>query len=355
MPFSLDLDCDHPRRSMMVMLIAGRFSGRARLLASKYRPDVDGLRAISVLAVLIFHYDLGAPGGFVGVDVFFVISGYVITMKIYAEMQRGEYTIAGFYDGRVRRILPAALLTIVTTLATGYFLLLPDEFTDLGNSAAYAAAGLANFWFWEVTGGYFDKSADMMPLLHMWSLGIEEQFYIVWPVLLALTIRFSGQSTRWIVAVLVLIIAGSFAASVSAVPGNAHSAFYLLPYRAWELALGALLAFAPAIQNRPASEALSVIGLGLIGYAIFGLTSTSAFPGANALWPCLGAALFMARPGVHVPVFNRLLSTRIPVFLGKISFSLYLWHWPLIVLGRQWAPGGVLSLPGQLSIGLLAC
>jgi peptidoglycan/LPS O-acetylase OafA/YrhL len=307
-----------------------------------YRPDIDGLRAVAVLSVVLFHFGIGPfTGGFVGVDVFFVISGYLITAIIAREIEAGQFSLLGFYDRRVRRILPALVAVIVTSLIAGYLLLLPGDYEDLGDQAAYAVFGVGNFYFLSNT-GYFDRAADLMPLLHTWSLGVEEQFYLVWPIALYLLARRGNNSRIVIVGSLSLLIAVSLAWSVYAVSTNASVAFYMLHTRAWELALGALLVFTPSL-SKWAGEAAGFAGLALIAYAVFALDVQTPFPGFNALYPCLGAALIIW-PKKHVTLVAHLLSTRGGVFIGWISYSLYLWHWPVLVFFRHYNNGGQPSL-----------
>ncbi|WP_132998842.1 acyltransferase family protein [Luteimonas arsenica] len=304
-----------------------------------YRPDIDGLRALAVLSVVLFHYQLGpVPGGFVGVDVFFVISGYLITAIIAGEIGRGSFSFTGFYDRRVRRILPAALVVVLASLVAGYFILLPTAYTTLGASAGYSAAGLANFYFlWNT--GYFDASAEMQPMLHMWSLAVEEQFYLVWPVILLVVARLSSNSPRIIAGALAAIILASFATSVAILEvGDPKIGFYMLHSRAWELALGALLVFLPRIPGRVFAEVLSLLGLGLVVAAFFLLDAESKFPGANAAYPVVGAAL-LVWPREQGTWIARLLALPPLVFIGRISFSLYLYHWPVLVFYRLYGTG----------------
>lgn len=295
---------------------------------SAYRPDIDGLRALAVVPVLLYHAHVpGFGGGFIGVDIFFVISGFLITGIIAREVDAGTFSIAHFYERRARRILPALCAMIAFVLVMASWLYLPGDFESVPRSALAALGFLANVWFFSQA-GYFQSAAETMPLLHTWSLGVEEQFYIVFPVLLYLIARFAP---RLRLASILLLTGLSFlwAFRTQALPDG--FAFYLLPPRAWELMAGALLALGaiPEIRNRIAREAIGLAGLAaIIGAAMF-YTKATVFPGLAALPPVLGAAaLIHCAPGT---VAGRLLSLRLPVGIGLISYSLYLWHWPLIV------------------------
>lgn len=307
----------------------------------KYRPDIDGLRGIAVAVVVLFHYGVKAVGGgFVGVDVFFVISGYLITSIIWKEVRAGEFSFPGFYERRVRRILPANLMIVALALVAGYFILLPTDYERLGHSAAYAAGGMSNFYFlWNT--GYFDAKAEMQPLLHTWSLAVEEQFYLVWPLLIWAGARAFGKSEKAFVGCLATLAAASFAGSIFIVENDPKVGFYMLHTRAWELALGGLLVFMPALP-RKWSTLVNSIGLALIASSVVVLTEASEFPGLNALYPCLGAALVLW-PGREGSQVQRLLSGRPLVFIGKISYSLYLVHWPVLVFYRHYGMG---DMPG---------
>lgn len=318
-----------------------------------YRPDIDGLRAISVLAVVLYHYGLGPfPGGFVGVDVFFVISGFLITSIIYSDIQKGRFSLARYYERRFRRILPALVAVLITFLGLGYALLLPTDFQNLGVQSAFAAFGISNFFFWEHS-EYFDVASEQQPMLHTWSLGVEEQFYIVWPLMLVAILRLARSGGRLAsVITLALLILGSFSLSVYQVAAQPVSAFYLLPSRAWELALGAILVFAPPLAGAAAHVAPGV-GLALIAYAVGFLNSDLPFPGSNALFPCIGAALVIwprstksitALP-LHFPPM---------IWIGLISYSLYLWHWPVLVIYRLMGIGKPLSTTELWSLAGLA-
>lgn len=330
-----------------------------------YRLDIDGVRAIAVLSVLLFHLGVpGVPGGFVGVDVFFVISGYLITANIVADVRGGSFSLLRFYDRRIRRIVPALTLVVLATLAAGYFILTPGDYAVLGRSAAYAAGGLSNFFFLRNT-GYFNAAAETMPLLHTWSLGVEEQFYVIWPLLLVAALRVSALrvSARWprlVPALIGALILASFAYAVQKVGTNPKSAFYQPWTRAWELAVGGALVFIPAAWTGAIStrlgDLLKLAGLLAILAPILLLTAQSPFPGANALAPVLGTALLLLPTGAPTRMARALALAPLP-FVGRISYSLYLWHWPIIVLMRHYHNGERLDLAwgvAALVLSLLA-
>jgi peptidoglycan/LPS O-acetylase OafA/YrhL len=293
-----------------------------------YRPDIDGLRAVAILPVVFYHAGLGLfPGGYIGVDVFFVISGFLITGIIAREVDAGRFSILGFYERRARRILPALMVMLAFVLCTAAYAFFPGDFAKLPQSALMTALFVSNIGFFLET-GYFAGSAETMPLLHTWSLAVEEQFYLGFPVLLILIARFIPMRRT---GVLVAITLASFALAVATQASGSGFAFYLLPPRAWELFIGALLALGafPAITPRWLREGLALAGLTAIAYAAISFDKTTIFPGVNALYPVLGAAaLIQCAPGT---VTGRLLATGPMVGIGLISYSLYLWHWPLIV------------------------
>ncbi|HYE52312.1 MAG TPA: acyltransferase family protein [Azospirillaceae bacterium] len=304
-----------------------------------YRPDVDGLRAVAVLSVLLFHAGIaGFGGGFVGVDVFFVISGYLITGIIAGEIRQGTFSIAGFYERRIRRIFPALFAVVAFVAVAAAFLFMSTEFRDVGQSVVAATLFVSNLLFWWET-DYFDGSAELKPLLHTWSLSVEEQFYIVFPLFLAAVHRWAGG--RFTAAVLPVAL-GSFALALWGMGVDASATFYQAPTRAWELLIGSLLALGavPALRGRGAREAAGVLGLALVAWPVLGYSAETPFPGLAALPPCLGAALLIhAGQGDAAtrPLATRLLSARPMVAVGLISFSLYLWHWPLLVFARYLA------------------
>ncbi|MCA1402810.1 acyltransferase [Bradyrhizobium sp. BRP56] len=301
-------------------------NGRALIL--KYRADIDGLRAIAVLSVLAFHYNAALAGGFTGVDVFFVISGFLITQQLAGEIANGTFSVLNFYDRRIRRIVPALAVVLLTVLLLGKFLLLPGDYKSMAASAAYAAFGASNFFFQSNT-SYFDQTSDLMPLLHTWSLGVEEQFYLAWPLLLALLA--AGRKQIDLAAIVASAVVIGFGASLLWLDADPKGAFYMVLPRAWELGLGALLVFLPPLSRRLGAAAIAA-GLASIG-AGFVFVSASAFPGTAALYPCVGAALVIW-PRRDEPRFSHWLGKLRPI--GLISYSLYLWHWPVWVLFRHY-------------------
>jgi peptidoglycan/LPS O-acetylase OafA/YrhL len=303
----------------------------------KYRPDVDGLRAVAVLSVVGFHaFPFLVTGGFVGVDVFFVISGYLISTIILNGLSKDQFSFQVFYARRVKRIFPALLTVLVAVSLFGWFALFPGEFRDLGRQVAAGSIFLSNFALWQES-GYFDASAITKPLIHLWSLGIEEQFYIVWPLLLFFVSRWKLKM-QWVVAIALLL---SFAMNIALIGSDPVTTFYLPFTRFWELLAGGLLAWTilglkakeaisgAAPEQRGLRHAMSIAGLGLIGLAVVLLDHKSVFPGWWATLPVAGACLSIAAG--PTALLNRLvLSNRVTVWFGLISYPLYLWHWPLL-------------------------
>jgi peptidoglycan/LPS O-acetylase OafA/YrhL len=301
----------------------------------KYRPDIDGLRAIAVLSVVGFHAFPGwIPGGFIGVDIFFVISGYLISIILFENLAKGTFSFSDFYSRRIRRIFPSLLAVLIACYLVGWFTLVADEFMRLGKHVAGGASFLSNFFLWSES-GYFDNSADTKPLLHLWSLGIEEQFYIVWPILLWLTWR--RRVNFLTVTILIALI--SFAINLALVYTAPIAAFYSPLARFWELLIGAVLAYIMLYRKDLASRwstfnnTISLIGLGLFLAGVTFITKTSLFPGWWALLPTVsGALLIIAGPNTFIN--QKILSNRIAVWIGIISFPLYLWHWPILSFVR---------------------
>lgn len=297
----------------------------------EYRADIDGLRAIAVLSVMAYHFGGLLPGGFTGVDVFFVISGYLITSQLAQEIRAGSFGLLGFYYRRIRRIVPALVVMLAVTLAAGKFLLMPGDYMTLGASAAAAAFGASNFFFLTHT-DYFAQAADLMPLLHTWSLAVEEQFYLVWPLFLLLLA--AGRKRADIAVTIGALVIVGFGASLVWMDSDPKAAFFMAVPRAWELAIGAVLVFLPRL---PASlRGASGIGLALI-IAGCALIRSTSFPGLPALLPCVGAALVIW-PKERPATIDRWLGRLRPI--GMISYSLYLWHWPVWVLFRIYINSG---------------
>jgi peptidoglycan/LPS O-acetylase OafA/YrhL len=307
--------------------------GDAQSKPMKYRADVDGLRAVAVLAVIAFH--LGSyrfRGGFVGVDVFFVISGFLICSLLYGDLEAGKFSLARFYERRIRRILPALLLVLAVTTIAAAFILMPPRFEDYAESLAAAALSFSNFFFWQ-TAGYFDAPAETKPLLHTWSLAVEEQFYLAFPLLLAALYRFKRPV---IIASLAAIALVSLALSAYGAFADPSGAFYLPFRRAWELLLGALLALGAAPLLRGAwAHTVGIAGIALIAASVLLYDEALPFPGLTALAPCLGAACIIAAGRAGEGVVAKALTLPPVVLIGLMSYSLYLWHWPIIVLFRE--------------------
>lgn len=301
---------------------------------TNYRPQIDGLRAIAVLAVVIFHaFPLLVPGGFVGVDVFFVISGFLITRIIHQEVAADKFSIKNFYLRRIKRILPAYIVVSLTVLIVASLLLVPDDYTYFTTSLAASWAFASNIFFSLLSGGYFSQRTETFPLLHTWSLSVEEQFYFIFPLILYLIRKVLWQHLFVTLVVLFFIFLG-----LSEYGSRTASGFYLLQYRAHELLLGALTHFVMLRHGRAAwmgtvAKWAPIPGLILTAYALFVFSGKTPFPGLNTLVPCLGAALILLASNVDAGP-NRLLSASPMVFVGKISYSFYLWHWPIFAFMR---------------------
>jgi peptidoglycan/LPS O-acetylase OafA/YrhL len=307
----------------------------------RYQPEVDGLRAVAVVPVVLFHAGMGAfSGGFVGVDVFFVISGYLITGIIAADIERGRFSLRHFYERRVRRILPALFLVMLACLGAGLLLFLPDQLRSLARSELATLGFASNIWLWGQS-GYFMGDARMFPLLHTWSLSLEEQFYLLFPALMVVAARV--RLSR--LAIVLVLLAGSFALAGVGAFVKPSASFYLLPTRAWELMLGAAIALGAVrrLGSKRVREALGWIALPLIFVPVFVYSEQTVFPGLAAVPPCLGAALLIVVGRDGGCRVTDALSARPVVAIGLISYSLYLWHWPLFVFARQ------VTLAGELT------
>lgn len=322
----------------------------------KYRPDIDGLRAVAVLSVVAFHaFPAWMKGGFIGVDVFFVISGFLISTIIFENLDKGTFSFAEFYARRIKRIFPALLLVLIASYAFGWFALLADEYKQLGKHIAAGAGFVSNLVLWGEA-GYFDNSAETKPLLHLWSLGIEEQFYIVWPFVLWLAWKkkFNLLTLTFIVAFI------SFYLNLKGIKKDAVATFYSPQTRFWELLSGSLLAWFSLYKKnsfsnykvrvdgwlakviyrdtveadgKTLSNVISFAGSLLLVYGFWRITKDVSFPGKWAVIPVLGAVLIIFA-GPKAWINRRILSNEIAVWFGLISFPLYLWHWPLLSFAR---------------------
>lgn len=322
----------------------------------KYRPDIDGLRAVAVLAVVAFHaFPAYMMGGFIGVDVFFVISGYLISTIIFENLDKGTFSFAEFYARRIKRIFPALLLVLVASYTFGWFALLADEYKQLGKHIAGGAGFVSNIVLWGEA-GYFDNSAETKPLLHLWSLGIEEQFYIVWPLLL----WFAWKRNFNLLTITIIVALISFILNIKGIKQDVVSTFYSPQTRFWELLSGSLLAWITLYKkgayqivrsklvgwldtvvysNRQKSDgktlsnALSFVGSFLLVYGFWKINRDFSFPDKWAVIPVLGAVLIISA-GQKAWVNRTILSNKVSVWFGLISFPLYLWHWPLLSFAR---------------------
>lgn len=320
--------------------------------ATDHRPDIDGLRALAVIPVVLYHAGVpGFSGGFTGVDVFFVISGFLITKMIAGDLHQGRFSLTDFYARRVRRIVPAlaAMLAVVTLFALATFT--PQEMQRYGIALAAAAFFSANIYFWR-NENYFAAEAEPSPLLHTWSLAVEEQFYIFWP--LGLMLIFALGLRRFLPALAIAGLIVSFAVALILVRMNPQFAFYMLPSRAWELLLGAVLALGavPALRADWMRQLAAAAGVAAIAAAVVVLDARTETPGWWLLLPCLGAALVIHAGSGGVTLAGRLLAFAPVVWIGLISYSLYLWHWPLLILPKLVLARDLTQIETASAIGL---
>jgi peptidoglycan/LPS O-acetylase OafA/YrhL len=328
-----------------------------------YRADIDGLRALAVLSVVAFHVaPMRLTGGFVGVDIFFVISGFLISSQLFSELGKNKFSYISFYVRRIRRIFPALIAMFAFVLVAGWFLLLPDEYRQLGKHVVAGSLYVSNFVLWSEA-GYFDVASHQKPLLHLWSLGVEEQFYIFWPLILALMWRLGICTLRWVTAGLLLSLGICCVLAVT----DPSAAFYLPFARFWQLMAGAVLALAfvrdgaenleaptssrsalvRALHEPSVQHLCSVIGGLMLAASILLVDSQSQFPWLRAVLPTLGATLVIAA-GPTAFVNRHIFSRKIAVLFGLISYPLYLWHWPLLSMLE------ILHLPGSAAVYKMA-
>ena len=317
---------------------------------ASYRPDIDGLRALAVMAVVIFHFNKEwIPGGFAGVDIFFVISGFLITGIIHRQVMKGQFSFSDFYLRRVRRILPAAFFLLIGTLVAGSAWLLPEDFEALSKSAIASTLSAANIYFWKfLDTSYFAASSDTVPLLHLWSLGVEEQFYLLWPALMIIAYKLGGK--RLLIVSALIIAAASFAIGQYFITKDQSFAYYMLPSRGGELLIGALTFFASDALKKHISwfarELIAAAGIAAIVWSMIYLNEKEGFPGYISLVPSIGAALLIFAGCYGQSLARAVFSFPPFVWIGLISFSLYLWHWPVLAFYRY--AYGSLTLAGGI-------
>ena len=299
-----------------------------------YRPDIDGLRAVAVLLVVFHHaFPQVLKGGFIGVDVFFVISGFLISTIIFQSLEQGAFSFLDFYKRRVKRIFPALSLVLIASFVCGWFVLLPADYKQLGKHMAAGAAFVSNFAFWNES-GYFDSGSKLKPLLHLWSLGIEEQYYIFWPFI----VLYAWKRKISLFKVCLVLLALSFAINIFTAKNNAVAAFYSPMSRFWELLIGSVLAYtslqtAKIPKSTHAANWEAWVGVAFLAIGVYFINPERRFPGFWALFPTL-AAYLLIKAGPKAWFNQVVLSNRLFVWVGLISFPLYLWHWPLLVFAE---------------------
>ena len=315
----------------------------------KYRAEIDGLRALAVLPVIFFHAGLEFfNGGFVGVDIFFVISGYLITTIIISEMAEDNFSIINFYERRARRILPALFFVMAACLPFAWLWFLPSDLKDFGQSLVAVSIFSSNILFW-IEGGYFGTAAELKPLIHSWSLAVEEQYYVLFPIFLMLTWKLG---IKWILILLSIIFLISLGVAEWGAYNSPSGAFFLLPTRGWEILVGVFAAFYlnynTHLKSHTINQVLSLLGFGMISYSIIAFNETTPFPSLYTLIPTIGTGLLIlyAVPKTYV---HKLLSMKFIVGIGLISYSTYLWHQPLLAFTKY----RVLGEPSDLNLIIL--
>ena len=319
-----------------------------------YRADIEGLRALAVLSVVIFHaFPRRLAGGFIGVDIFFVISGFLISTIILGNLHNGSFSYLAFYERRIRRLFPALILVLLACLGLGWFGLLAGEFQQVGRHILGGIGFVSNLVLWHEAGyDYFNTASASKPLIHLWSLAIEEQFYIVWPLLLVLLCK-HRWNFFWVACSIAVV---SFSFNVLSFPAHAQAAFYSPVSRCWELMIGGVLAHAlmhKADSMAKYANAQSILGLILVVAGLVFINKERAFPGWWALLPTAGAALLISA-GSQAWLNRTVLSSPVAVWFGKISYPLYLWHWPLLSMATLWNHQETPESPVRLGLVLLA-
>lgn len=320
----------------------------------RYRPDIDGLKGIAILSVLVFHYvESWLTGGFIGVDIFFVVSGYLIGRSVFESMAAQKFKLSTYFAHRARRIFPSLILMLVILLGFGWFALLPGEYASLGKHTGAASIFISNWLLWREV-GYFDTAAELKPLLNLWSLGLEEQFYLIFPFLIVLGLRWRKR----VLPILVFVFLASLIGSQLKIHDAKAWAYFHPLSRLWELMAGAILAHVElrsykvygrfVTDNIALRQLMSVVGAACLIVAAVLYTKQTIFPGVNALVPVIGAVLLIAA-GPQAWVNKYLLSGKLIIGIGLISYPLYLWHWPLLSLVRTID----VAEPGYAAKGLL--
>lgn len=322
-------------------------------LPISYRPDIDGMRAIAVLLVILFHANFSLfSGGYIGVDVFFVLSGYLITLTIDKEMSENRFSFQQFYLRRIRRIIPVLVFVMLVVTIPAYFILFADNLESYGRTLLHTILSTNNFHLWIILKDYFAENSDLIPFLHTWSLSVEEQFYFVWPLLLLVLHKFLNTKNR-LLFIVVFVIA-MLVWSIYLTKTNMNMAYFLLPARFFELGMGACLAMywdKLPVTSKQYNGIISIIGMVLIIIPAVVLTKGSAFPGLNAFWPCLGTCLliYTGKTTENQGILNSILQNKLLVWVGLLSYSLYLWHWPIFTFIKYLG----VTLDGTIRIGAI--
>ena len=320
-------------------------------IIKEYRPELNGLRALAVILVLFFHLDIPwMQGGFLGVDVFLVVSGYFISKNILHGLQNNSFSFKKFYTKRLRRLFPALIFTLILVIIAGYFFFTPSSYERLGKSAIFASFSISNFFFWNEA-GYFNLESTYKPLLHMWSLSLEEQFYLFWPLLLVLLYKFKKKYLHFFILLLAIasIVLGELYIS-----NNPSAVFFLIPFRMFEFLLGASCIWLEQFLYKKRLyilESLFLLGLVLIIYSAIKFDHFSRMPGVLSLIPCIGTMLIIVAG--KAPNFSWILKNNVVETIGKGSYSIYLIHWPIIVYYKYWTLAD-LSYTTQIIIGSIS-